>query len=243
MSVLRVLVLLLLASSLLGVPFLIMRIASGSRESLLRIIGIAGRAAIALAAIWGIASVVGATVPSPTVTVPVETLPLRLPEGLVPFGLNATLTSGGFDRVTVTATGFTALTRTALALAPALAAATVIAVAVVVLRLARSLGDGDPFALSATAVATTGWVALAGGTLSTWAGNLADWMASRDLFGAIGWSYPDDLSDPAALGWPSAAGFRLDLPFAPLATGLALMLLAAVFRYGAQLRADAEGLV
>lgn len=243
MNVLPVLVLLLLASSLLALPFLIMRIASGSRASLLRIIGIAGRAAIALAAIWGIAAVVGTTVPSPTVTVPVETMPLRLPEGFNPFGLNATLTSGGFDRVTVTATGFTVLTRVALALAPVLAAATSIVVAVVVLRLARSLGEGDPFALSATAVATTGWVALAGGTLATWVGNFADWLASRDLFGAIGWSYTDDVSDPTTLGWPSAAALRLDLPFAPLAAGLALMLLAAVFRYGAQLRADADGLV
>lgn len=243
MTVLPVLALVLLASAALALPFLVMRIAARNRESLLKIIRVASGAAIALGAVWGVVAVVGTTVAKPTVTVPVELVPVRMPAGFTPFGLNATLISGGFDRVTVTASGFTVLTRIMMALAPALSAATTIVLALVVLRLARSLGEGDPFALSSTAVATAGWVALVGGTLATWAGNLADWLASRDLFGTLGWAADVDMSDPAQLGWPAAAGFRLDLPFAPFAAGLVLMMLAAVFRYGAQLRRDAEGLV
>jgi hypothetical protein len=243
MNVLAALVILLLASAALALPFLVMRVASRSRESLLQIIRLAAGAAIVFGVVWGGAGLVGLAVETPTVTVPIDLMPVRLPDGYEPMGISATVVSGGFDRVTVTASGFTVFTRIMLALPPVLFAATTITLALLVMRLARSLGNGDPFGLRSRAVATAGWVALLGGMLGTWAGNLADWLASRDLFGAIGWSYTGDVSDPTTLGWPSAAAFRLDLPFAPFVAGLLLLLLAAVFRHGAQLRADADGLV
>ncbi|PFG17286.1 hypothetical protein ATK74_1853 [Propionicimonas paludicola] len=243
MSVLPAFVILLLVSAVLALPFLLFRVASQGGEQLLRIVRLASGAAIALAAFWALAAVVGTSVPSPRVTVPVELVPIHLPAGPTPLGLSASVTGGGFDQVTVTASGLSVLARLALALAPVLTAGTTIAVAVVVLRLARSLGAGDPFALSSSALATAGWVAMVGGTLATWVGNFADWVTSGELFGAMGWTGTGDLSDPAQLGWPGPAGLRFDIPFTPLAAGLALILLAAVFGHGARLRADAEGLV
>lgn len=181
------------------------------------------------------------------VTVPIGELPVRTRGGLTfdpPPG--ARILSGGFDQVSVTAEGVGSTARIAFAASFVLAGATLIGVAWVVWRLARSLGKHDPFVLGSRSLTAVAVMVMTGGILSSVAGDLGGWAASHDLFAVSGWGAATTGPPPASaadLGWPEPAGFSLTIPFWPLAAGLVLELLASVFRYGAQLRRDAEGLV
>lgn len=235
----------MLALAALAVPLLVMRAATRGGPNLARIVRVVARVVILGAAVWAVLALVALGSSVTTVTVPVSTTPVRVPAGYTFEGPTATIVGGGFDQVTVSATGLPALTRLVLTASTLLAAATTIVVALVVLRLVRSTAEGDPFALGSRALVTTGWVALVGGTLATWVGNVGDWFASMDLFWLHGWSAVDVDPDVelSQLGWPAASPLRLDVPIGPLAIGLVLALLAAVFRHGARLRADTDGLV
>lgn len=235
-----------LAVAVLAIPLLVMRAATRGGPNLTRIVTVVAGLVIVGAAVWGALALIALGSNVTTVTVPVSTAPVRVPNGVTLDGPTATIVGGGFDRVTVSATGLPVTTRVVLTAATLLSAVTVVAVAMVVLRLVRSAGHGDPFALGAQALVTTGWIALIGGCLATWVGNLGDWFASMDLFWLHGWSavgLGPDVTELSQLGWPDAAPLTLDVPIAPFAIGLVLALLAAVFRHGARLRADTEGLV
>ncbi|MCW5954351.1 MAG: hypothetical protein KIT69_19035, partial [Propionibacteriaceae bacterium] len=160
-------------------------------------------------------------------------------------GLTTAILSGGVDRVTVEATGFSTQVRVLGLLAGVLGGATLIGVCLVVDRLARSLGDGDPFALGGNALRWAAWIVLIGGVLASVVGDLGDWLASRELFRVTGWSVigAGETSSIAELGWPEPSNLSLTIPFWPLGAALVLALLAGVFRYGGRLRRDTEGLV
>lgn len=182
-----------------------------------------------------------------TVTAPVTPMKPYVAEGIVlDHGPLATIVSGGFDRVTVTATGLGIGARLALLASLLVVAATTVAVSAVFIRLARSLRTGDPFAVGSRALLATAWIVLIGGAVGALLGDLGGAFASRDLFEYYGatlpatWSSTDEIVDH---GWPESAMLTFTIPWWPLGVGLILALLAAVFRYGEKLRRDAEGLI
>lgn len=176
-----------------------------------------------------------------TLTVPVEPLQPQVATGvkLDPAPL-AVISEGGFDRVTVTATGFSFDTRLTLAAAWLIGGLTILAVSVMLLRLIKSLAAADPFRMGAKTLVASGWIVLLGGTVATAVGDLGAAMASSDLFASAAVSFSGGDAGPS---WPESASFGLTLPVWPLGAALVLALLAAVFRHGEQLRSDAEGLI
>jgi hypothetical protein len=236
----------LLLVVLIGLPVVLMITATRGGPHLAWIVRAVVGAAIVVAAFVALLTLLDLSGDTTTVTVPISQMPVKVPSGVTLDGLRATISDGGFDRVTVTAAGLSVGARWTAAASVLLAMATAIVVAFVVLRLVRSTQEGDPFALGSRALIRTGLVVLVGGTASVWVGDVGDWLASRELFGTGGWSGVDvgaDVTSLSQLGWPEPAAFRLDLPWAPLAVAVVLALLAAVFRQGARLRADTEGLV
>lgn len=234
-----------LGPAVLAVPVLIMLAASRGGPNLARIVTVVAGVALVMAALWVAAALISLGGDTTTIRIPVSPTAVRVPEGIT-LDATATFESGDFDRLTVAATGLPLATRLVMSAAVLLSAITTASVALVVLRLVRSMREGDPFALGSRALRTTGWIVLIGGSLATWVGNLGDWMASADLFRLHGWSAVGSAAgiiDLTELGWPDAAPLSLELPWVPLAIGVILALLAAVFRYGERLRHDTEGLV
>jgi hypothetical protein len=246
MTIVPALAVLVVISAVLALPFLIMRTAARGGSGLLRIVRGAGFVAVAIAVGGTIVTLSNLIGPTATITVPVSTMPIRVPDGVTFELVTARLIGGGFDRATVTVEGLSLTTKLVMGASSILWTAVVVTVVVVVLRLVRSLGEGDPFALGSTALVKAGWAVMAGGAAAAWVGTLGDWFASKDVFEVWGWSSTKDLGDGAdltALGWPSPGAVQLGFPWIPLVAGLALFVLAAVFRSGAQLRQDTEGLV
>jgi hypothetical protein len=182
-----------------------------------------------------------------TVTAPVVPMKPYLAEGIVlDHGPLATIVSGGFDRVTVTATGLGIGARLALLASLLVGSATTIAVSIVFIRLARSLRTGDPFAVGSRALLATAWIVLIGGAVGALLGDLGGAFASNDLFEYSGATLPANWGPTDAIadhGWPEPVMLTFTIPWWPLGVGLVLALLAAVFRYGERLRRDAEGLI
>ncbi|QTV79125.1 hypothetical protein [Microbacterium sp. NIBRBAC000506063] len=211
------------------------------------------RVTLVVAAIWAGFSLVGGIVTGLVIllqsqvliTVPVREFWPALPEGTMIEGTNATLVSGGFTSAEILVEGLSAgarvswmISQTLLWLLPAVIAA-MIAVACFQLLAGRAFAPVVARMLMVTAA-----VVAAGGVAATMLGDLAGSMASAELFAWNGAQYPDipGVEDALQAWWPSPA-FTLTLPFWPLAAGLAFAALAAVFRYGARLQRDTEGLV
>lgn len=223
---------------------LVMLVVARFDTNLPRVASFVSRATIVVSVLWvavlGITMFAGGTV---GVTAPIAPLPIRLDEGVELHGLRAAILSGGFDQVTVQASGLSLPTLLVLLAAAVLSSGTLIGVCLVVDRLARSLGEGDPFALGGKALQRAAWIVLIGGMLSSMLGDLGRWLASTDLFWVEGASWSGEAGSLTELGWPEAAPFSLTIPFWPLGAGMVLALLAGVFRYGRQLRRDTAGLV
>lgn len=226
---------------LVAIPVVVMVAAMRGGPGLPRIVAVVAVLAILIAGGWAVLVVAAAVADPMTVTVPISQVALIVPDGATLSGLRATMQNGGYDRVTVTATGFPLVTRAVIAASAVLLAATAITVAGVALRLVRGMAAGEPFTLESRVLVATGWVVLIGGTASTWVGNVGAWLASRDLFSHAGSSCAGE--DCAYWTWPDAAFPQIDFPWAPVVIGLALALLAGIFRYGERLRHDTEGLV
>lgn len=239
--------LLILGLGLMLLVVLLMVVALRVGTNLPRVASFVSRATIVVSVLWvlvlGITLFAGGPI---QVTAPIALLPFHLPEGIELDGLRATILSGGFDQVTVQASGLGLPTLLVVLAAAVLASGTLIGVCLVVDRLARSLGEGDPFALSGEALQRAAWIVLVGGTLVSMLDDVSNWLASTDLFWVTGASWSSDVTDASSLtelGWPEPAAFSLTIPFWPLGAGMVLALLAGVFRYGRQLRRDAAGLV
>ncbi|MDR1213053.1 MAG: hypothetical protein LBK54_03035 [Propionibacteriaceae bacterium] len=210
---------------------------------------VAGATAILGSVVTVVGIVTRLTADRLTVTVPIDPMGIRLTPGFaIEPPATATIVAGGFNQVIVEAEGIGLSARWAYAASALLSGVTLVGVAVVVWRLARATRSGDPFRLSSKALTWAALIVAGGGILASVAADLANMLASRDLFQSTGWmardvpSLADDLT-PADFGWPEPVGFALSIPFWPLAAGLVLALLAGVFRYGAQLRRETEGLI
>lgn len=236
------------ALGLLAVVSAVMAAVIHSGSRLPKIAEVLGYVVVVATTIGAVASAYPLVAGGPvTVTAPVTPMKPYVAEGIVlDHGPLATIVSGGFNRVTVTATGLGIGARLALLASLLVAAATTIAVSVVFIRLARSLRTGDPFAVGSRALLATAWIVFIGGAVGALLGDWGGAFASSDLFEYSGATLPANWSSTDMIvdhGWPEPVMLSFTIPWWPLGVGLVLALLAAVFRYGEKLRRDAEGLI
>lgn len=184
------------------------------------------------------------------VTVPIEIVQARLPEGIIDPLRTATVVSGGADRATLIVAGLTLPTRLLLLVGELAGNITIGAVAIVALQAARALRDGDIFDFAPRAIMTTAAIVVAGGLIWSIAGDIGAWRAGVEALQLYGWgaegALAEELSNPdidtqtflAEHGWLAPAGFTLTIPFWPLSIGLGLALVGTAFRTGQRLRTD-----
>ncbi|OWP21340.1 hypothetical protein CBF90_12850 [Microbacterium sp. AISO3] len=209
--------------------------------------------ALTLSALWAAFGLLGAAISvvqnlsadAPRMSVPVATFwPELLPGVTIDTGPTAEVVGGGFTVAEVDAAGISPLARGLWTAGQALwslipaAIAALIAVACFQLLAGRAFTRIIVRMTMATAV-----IVAAGGTAAQVLSDIAGSMASHELFarGSAGWTEIPGIDDPLAW-WPEAT-LNITLPFWPIAAGLGLAALAAVFRYGSRLQRDTEGLV
>lgn len=234
--------------TVVAVPVTVIIIAMRGGPHMPKIVALVSYAVMVVVA--GMTAVAGITLMSGAaveITVPITPIKPSLPAGVtLEPATPATIESGGMDQATLMVSGLPLTTRLVILAAMLLSAATAIAVCVVVIRLARSVMSGNPFALGTQALIATGWILLIGGVLASLVGQIGNVMACYDIFEYIGGNAPENWNPAgpfAGPGWPEPAGFNLSIPWWPLGGALVLALIAGVFRYGAQLHRDSEGLV
>ncbi|SDQ48543.1 hypothetical protein [Microbacterium sp. cf332] len=209
--------------------------------------------ALTLSALWAVFSLLGAIVSvvqnlaadAPRMSVPVAPFwPELLPGVVIDTGPTAQVAGGGFSVAEVDVAGISPLARGLWTTGQALwslipaAVAALIAVACFQLLAGRAFDRIIVRMTMATAV-----IVAAGGTAAQLLSDISGSMASRELFERVSahWTDIPGIEDPLAW-WPSAT-LDITLPFWPIAAGLGLAALAAVFRYGSRLQRDTQGLV
>ncbi|MFS0713146.1 hypothetical protein ABC195_04635 [Microbacterium sp. 2P01SA-2] len=209
--------------------------------------------ALTLSALWAAFSLLGAVISvvqnlaadAPRMSVPVARFwPDLLPGVTIDTGPTAEVVGGGFMVAEVDVSGVGPLARGLWTAGQALwslipaAIAALIAVACFQLLAGRAFDRIIVRMTMATAV-----IVAAGGTAAQLLSDIAGSMASHELFtrGSAGWTEIPGIDDPFAW-WPQAT-MNVTLPFWPIAAGLGLAALAAVFRYGSRLQRETKGLV
>lgn len=168
---------------------------------------------------------------------------VELPPGADAVELPASFEWANYNQVIAEATDLSARTTVFLLLGAFAWFATTIGVCLVIIRLSRSLDQGDPFALGSAALGRLSWIVLVGGFAGDWLWRYGVYRASADLFDLRGEAEYSDIAELYDLGWPFVGGLNLPIPLGAIGASIFLALLAAVFRYGAKLRRDTEGLV
>ncbi|QLD12077.1 hypothetical protein [Microbacterium oleivorans] len=209
--------------------------------------------ALTLSALWASFSLLGAVVSviqnlsadAPRMSVPVAPFwPGLLPGVTVDDGPTARVVGGGVTAVDVDVAGVSGLARglwtagqALWALIPA-AIAALIAVACFQLLAGRAFDRTVVRATMATAV-----VVAAGGVAAQLLSDVAGSMASHELFALVSARWEDIPGIEHPLDWWPNETLSITLPFWPIAAGLGVAALAAIFRYGSRLQRDTEGLV
>lgn len=179
------------------------------------------------------------------ITFPVQTFWPQLPSGTILEGMTAELESGGFTEVTGTVSGLSLGTRILWAASQALWWLIPGTIAALLALACRGLLHGRAFTpiVSRMAMITAGVVAV-GGIVAQMLGDTAGSMASTQVLQWASAQYEEvaGIEDGIQAWWPDPALF-IELPFWPIAAGLAFATLAAVLRYGSELQRDTEGLV
>lgn len=182
---------------------------------------------------------------SVTVTVPVQEFWPQLPEGTMVEGRTATRAGGGFTSAELIVTGLSMPTRICWALGQGFAILVPGAIAAMIAVTCFQLLAGRAFAPVVARIAiVTGAVVAVGGVAAQMLSDIGGSMASSELLLFTSGRYEEvpgieDVFD----AWLPDPTFVLELPFWPIAAGLAFAALAAVFRYGSRLQRDTEGLV
>lgn len=209
--------------------------------------------ALTLSAAWAAFSLLGAAISvvqnlaadAPRMSVPVAPFwPELLPDVVIDSGPTAEVAGGGFRVAEVDVAGVSALARGLWTAGQALWSLIPAAIAALIAVACFQLLAGRTFdrILARMSMATAVIVAV-GGTTAQLLSDIAGSMASHELFarGSARWTEIPGVDDPLAW-WPEAT-LNVTLPFWPIAAGLGLAALAAVFRYGSRLQRDSDGLV
>ncbi|MGB4778376.1 hypothetical protein [Microbacterium sp.] len=180
-----------------------------------------------------------------TITVPVQTFWPELPAGMYLEGTSATLAGGGFASAELYIEGLSPLTRTLWTASRVLTLLVPAAIAALIAYACWLLLGGRPFAAALAKVTfATALVVLIGGTAMQLLGDIAGGAAAQEVLAWTSGGYAEvaGITDPAAAWWPRP-GHDVQLPLWPIGAALGLAALAALFRYGAGLQRETEGLV
>lgn len=209
--------------------------------------------ALTLSAFWACVSLLGTVISlasnlsggAPRMSVPVARFwPGLLPGVEVSTDSAAQVRGGGFMTAEVDVEGVSTTARGLWAAGQALWTLIPGAVAALIAVVCFQLLAGRAFArVIVRMTMITAVVVAAGGTAAQLLSDIAGGMASHELFAVSSaqWENIPGIDDPLAW-WPEAT-LNITLPFWPIAAGLGLAALAAVFRYGSRLQRDTEGLV
>ena len=208
---------------------------------------------LTVSALWAAFSVIGAIIatlvallqPQVMITVPVSEFWPELPAGTVVEGMTATHLSGGFTSADLLVEGLSTSARVLWSISQALAWLVPAAIAGLIAIACFQLLAGRAFApVVARMAMVTAVVVTVGGVAAEILGDIAGNMAARETLGWSSARYEEvaGIEDVLQAWWPQP-GFGADLPFWPIAAGLAFAALAAIFRYGSRLQRDTEGLV
>lgn len=212
------------------------------------------RLAYVVAAIWAIGCAIGAIIavisalmsPELSITVPVREFWPELPSGITTDGPTATLMSGGFTELNGQVEGLDVPTRILWAISQVLWALVPGSIAALIAIACSHLLKGRAFTeVLARLAMTTAVIVAVGGFAAQILGDIAGSLAATQLLEISSASWTGDfpgVEDPLE-AWMPMQGFNLTLAFWPLAAGLGLAALAAMFRFGDRLQRDADGLV
>jgi hypothetical protein len=211
------------------------------------------RVTLVIAALWGGVSTIGAIAvllttliaPHVTITVPVSPFWPELPAGMVVSGTDAERVGGDFTSVELSVAGISAGVRVMWAISQFLAWLVPGTIAALIAVACFQLLAGRTFAPVAARMATvTAVVVMVGGVASQVLGDIAGSMASGEVLGWTGATWPEvsGIDDPV-LAWVPQSTYAIEFPFWPIAAGLAFAALATIFASGAKLQRDTEGLV
>lgn len=208
-----------------------------------------------IAILWAAASLIGTLndalrklyATTVGVNLPVEQFWPSLPTAAQVNGASADVVSGGFTQAMVQVTGLDVSARVWLASSDVLQGATNIIIGVVLAILCTSIIKQNPFRITlirginlmaiTVIVGGLGWQicdAVAGSLASTQVLGINGWALNREQ---LRW---DDVNE--VIGLPRA-GNDWSVDFWPIWVGLALLALAAAFRYGQRLQKDTDGLI
>ncbi|MCU1404033.1 MAG: hypothetical protein JWQ43_336 [Glaciihabitans sp.] len=179
------------------------------------------------------------------VVVPVQRFwPMLNPGVEITDGPTAEVVGGGFTSAELRLDGLSQATRFVLAGGYLVQGITVILVAIAVGTLCSRLGSGTPFSGAVTrSVRIAAASIIVGGLAWQVLLGIGGLMAADEALAITGWNTTDGsgLSDTAnSVGWPVPGNFSLD--FWPVWLGLALLAVAAAFRYGEKLQRERETL-
>lgn len=237
------------AIAMLALVFALIGVLSVGRLSGVRIARIARIAAVVtmvFAALGSLAvAIASLTNDQVELSVPVRFPIVVAPELTIEGGPTATLVEGVMNQAAVLASGLSLTTRLLLAVASLVGGATLFGVAWITWRLAATVGGDDPFRFGEQGLKATALVVFVGGIASSVVSDLANWRASTEIFRVLSWSVTghEHVPELTQLGWPLPSDFSVTIPMWPIGGAIVLVLLAAVFRAGASLRAETEGLV
>ena len=225
-----------------------------STIGLVRFVGIACWAVIGIAVVAGAVTMGTSFIGNETtVTVPiaVHTPDVKV-SGVEIVKPDATITSGGVDRATMTIHGLSWEPRIWLALEILIQTGVAVAIALVVKRLAANMRAERPFSGLARPLLISAYVLFGGSVLWSVAGSIGAHLAGVEALEVHGWTatgvvnaddFPSTVTDLSYLGWPEPASWSVNFSFVPFAVAFILALLGLAFRAGERLQSDAEGLV
>jgi hypothetical protein len=184
---------------------------------------------------------------APTLSVPmaVATYAPKLNSSLSLNGPTAVVVSGGYDHATFQLSGLSAGVRLSLAGADLAAGGASFVVAIAVAILCRRVVAGDPFGRVMPDVITVAGVSiLVGGFVWQALSQLGSLLASQQAFHVTSGHWTNSVAGitPESAAWPKT-DYSFALSFWPIGIALALFAIAIVFRYGAALQRETEGLV
>ncbi|WP_405372166.1 MULTISPECIES: hypothetical protein [unclassified Microbacterium] len=222
------------------------RTSSDDPSTVVRVTQIVATVWAAVASIGAIATVVIIlATPDVTITMPVTSFWPELPSGVLGGGTDAERLGGGFDSVTLTLAGLSAGARTLWAISQALGWLLPGAIALLVAVACTHLRRGQAFApVVARVTMVAAAIVAGGGVLTQVLGDIAGSIASSEVFGysTAVWGDIPGVDDPIA-AWLPQPTVQIVFPLWPIAAGLALAALAAIFRYGSRLQHEVKGLV
>lgn len=210
-------------------------------------------AALTLSTVWTVLSLIGVTLGVIT-HLTVNPLPMTVPvssfwTGALPGieitgGPTATVDGGGFTSAEIHVSGVSVAARITWTISQALWGLVPAAIAATLAVACFQLLAGRAFATTVHRVILIAAIVVAvGGVAASLLGEIAGNLASTELFAVNSAQWHDIPGIDDALEWWPDPRWSLTFPLWPVAAGLGLAALAAIFRYGSSLERDTEGLV